>query len=398
MMGKGASGVPVRRLIALIIALSIAAPAAAQSTRAEIIAAAQAEKAKQLGVEGPTEAERVIRRILISPLLSGGDGVYPWFGSVFSGTGMAIGAGFLKRLEQGAYLNLQTAISLNNSMLTRGTFAAPELWHGMLQVEATAQWLDARDVSFHGLGQDSAREAGERYDYSPKDVGGTVTLKPIRFVSLSGGYSFLTIDTQRDLPRFTAAEMPGIEHALQYHVTRGTLAIDWRTSPGYSTRGGYYRATFERNQERKGQPFSFDAQEYEIVQLLPLVREQFVLAGRGLMTITSPESGHGVPVMIGPFLGSGTTLRGFVNRRFADRNRVLLSGEYRWRPSRYLDMALFLDAGQVAAERRDFRARDFETSWGLGARFHSPNFTALRVEVARGREGLHFIFAGSQSF
>jgi outer membrane translocation and assembly module TamA len=123
-----------------------------------------------------------------------------------------------------------------------------------------------------------------------------------------------------------------------------------------------------------------------------------VLAGRAMMTIATPDSGHEVPVMLAPFLGSGSTLRGFANRRFSDRNRLLLSGEYRWRPSRYLDMALFLDAGQVAPNRRDFDLSEFETAWGLGARFHGPNFNALRIEVARGREGIRFIFAGSQAF
>ncbi len=61
-------------------------------------------------------------------------------------------------------------------------------------------------------------------------------------------------------------------------------------------------------------------------------------------------------------------------------------------------MALFLDAGQVAAERQDLTAANFETAWGLGARFHGPHFNAFRIEVARGREGLRIIFGGSQAF
>jgi len=398
---RGRHFLPGRALRAgVIVALIFAnSPAAwAQSTRVEAIAEEQAEKAKQLGAEGPGRAEQVIRRVLLSPLLSGGDGAYPWFGSVYSGTGMAIGAGFLKRLEKAASINVQTGISLNNSMMLRGNVVAPELWRGMLQVDASAQWMDARGVSFYGLGQLSTKQTRQRYDYTPMELGGNATLKPMRFLSVSGSYSFLALDTNRDLQLFTEADMPGIDRELAYHVTRATVAIDWRTSPGYSTRGGYYRATIERNHETGGEPFSFRSQEYELVQLLPLMREQFVLAARALMTVTTPDDGHHVPVMLAPFLGSGSTLRGFVNRRFSDRNRVLFSGEYRWRPSRYLDMALFMDAGQVAADRRDFRAGQFETAWGLGARFHGPNFNALRIEAARGREGLRLIFAGSQAF
>ena len=390
--------VSMRAFVVLVTVVFSVTSVSAQSTRVETIAQEQAEKARTLGVEGPSRAEQVIRRVLLSPLLSGGDGVYPWFGSVFSGTGAAVGVGYLKRLENAAYVNVQTGFSLNNSMMVRATVAAPELIHDLVQVDATAQWLDARGVSFYGSGPDSERSARSRYDYKPLEVGGNVTVKPGRSLSFTGGYTFLDINTTLDVPRFRPEEMPGIDRALTFHVARATVAFDWRTTPGYSTRGGYYRATLERHHESGGRPFSFQSREFEAVQLVPILREQFVLAGRALMTMATPDSGHEVPVMLAPFLGSGSTLRGFANRRFSDRNRVLLSGEYRWRPSRYLDMALFLDAGQVAADRRDFDVAQFETAWGLGGRFHGPNFTALRVEVARGREGLRFIFAGSQAF
>jgi len=388
----------VKTLAPLIIVLQLAANAAAQSTRVDTVAEAQAEKAKKLGVEGPSDGERVFRRVLLSPLLSGGDGVYPWFGSVYAGTGMGAGVGFLKRFQKDTRLNLQSGISLNRSMLLRGTFAAPELWRGMLQVEATAQYIDAKGISFYGFGQDSPRSSRERFDYNPTELGGNVTLKPIRFVSLNGSYTFLDVKTTREAPVFDETEAPGLDQGLKYHVTRGTLAFDWRPASGYSTRGGFYRASFERNFETDGHPYTFNLQEYEIVHLQPLVKEQFVLAARALMTLTDADSTDTVPAIMAPTLGSGSTLRGFSNRRFADRNRVLLTGEYRWRPSRYLDMALFLDAGQVAPERRQFDLDAFDVAWGIGARFHGANFNALRLEVARGREGIRLIFSGSQPF
>lgn len=376
----------------------VTATAAAQSTRVESIAEEQAEKAKNLGVEGPSKAERIIREVLLSPLLSGGDGVYPWFGSVYSGSGMAAGVGYLKRLEKAASINVQTGISVNNSKMLRGAGVAPGLWRGRLQVDLTGQWLDVRDVSFYGTGPESSKATRQFYDYEPKELTGNATVRPFRNVFITGSYSFLNFDTERDVPLFTPTEMPGIDQALAYHVTRAAIAYDWRTSPGYSTRGGLYRAAIERHNETNNAPFDFTATEYEVVQLMPLLREQFVLAFHGLMTLTNTDPGHDVPVVLAPYVGGGSTLRGFANRRFTDRNRVILTGEYRWRPSRYLDMALFLDAGQVAAERQDLTAANFETAWGLGARFHGPNFNAFRIEVARGREGLRVIFGGSQAF
>src|SRR5690349_20975081 len=106
-------------IVSLIAASLLAVPSAAQTTRVDAIAERQAEKAKELGPEGPSDAERIIKQVLLSPLLSGGDGVYPWFGSVFGGTGMAAGAGYLKKLEKAAYFNVQTGMSINMSTVLR---------------------------------------------------------------------------------------------------------------------------------------------------------------------------------------------------------------------------------------------------------------------------------------
>ena len=383
---------------ALVLCVALASPAAAQASRADAIAKEQAAKAKALGQEGPSHMEQVIRRVLLSPLLSGGDGAYPWFGSVFSGTGMGFGAGFFKRLEHGASFNGQAGISINNSKTLRGAFNPRELWRGMLRLDVSGQWLEARDVSFYGLGPQSDEQSRELFDFSPKEVRTTVTIRPRRIVSMFGSYAFMNFDSAREHPHFSAAEAPGFDEELNFHVTRGTIAIDTRPSAAYSTRGGYFKASVERNQEARGLPYSFTAQEYEAAHQIPFVREQFVLAARALVTLTTPDSGDAVPVMLAPYLGSGSTLRGYANRRFVDQNRALVSGEYRWRPSRYLDMALFLDAGQVAPDRHDFDLDAFEIGWGVGARFHGPTFNALRVEVAHGREGLRLIFAGSQPF
>jgi hypothetical protein len=382
----------------VITVLAWAAPVAAQTTRVGAIEEEQSEKSRRLAKEGPSEAEQIIRRILLSPLLSGGDGAYPWFGSVFGGSGMGLGAGFLKRLEHGSYFNAQAGISINGSTLLRGEIASPHMWRGRLQAEASGQWLEANDVGFYGLGQDSSQLTRQGIEYSPKDVAGNVTFKPVRFVVMTGGYSFLNFHTSSDTTLFSAGDAPGLDEELSYHVTRASIAFDWRSAPGYTTRGGLYRASFERNHEAQDRPFSFTSQEYEITHQLPLVREQFVLAVRGLMTLSNTDANQQVPVMLSPYLGSGSTLRGFANRRFTDRNRALLSGEYRWRPSRYLDMALFLDAGQVAPNRRDFDIDEFDVAWGIGARFHGPSFTAFRIDVARGREGIRLVFAGSQPF
>jgi outer membrane protein assembly factor BamA len=123
-----------------------------------------------------------------------------------------------------------------------------------------------------------------------------------------------------------------------------------------------------------------------------------VIALRALATMTDADAGDQVPFYLQPYLGSGETLRGFANRRFRDRNRLLLAAEYRWRPSRFLDMALFVDAGSVAPRRQDLSLDDLHTSYGIGIRMHGPTTTPLRLELARSREGTVLVIGSGAAF
>ena len=63
-----------------------------------------------------------------------------------------------------------------------------------------------------------------------------------------------------------------------------------------------------------------------------------------------------------------------------------------------LDVAVFYDTGMVAPEFGDLALNRFKSDAGIGVRFHGPRSTPLRIEVAKSREGLHVIFAGSAAF
>jgi hemolysin activation/secretion protein len=105
------------------------------------------------------------------------------------------------------------------------------------------------------------------------------------------------------------------------------------------------------------------------------------------------------PYFLLPSLGSGETLRGFDVGRFRDRHSLLLTGEWRWMPNRSaLDMALFVDAGKVAPRRSDLTLSGLKTDVGLGVRFHGATITAVRLEVARSREGWRAVVATSAPF
>jgi hypothetical protein len=370
---------------------------AQQSTRANEIAAEQAAKATTLEPEeGPRWEQLVARlRLGVSP-----EGFYPWIGSVFPGGGLALGAGYQHHLPRGAVVGVSGGWSGKNYKMVEGRAGVPLQRDNRLRVDGYARWTDAPKVRFYGFGPDSNEDDLVRFGYRPVTAAVMLTAFPQRWLYLRTGYDRLRAHTTEDQPLqgFSLAETPGLLEDLSYHVLRAGIAIDTRTSPEYSDRGGLYRFDWTRFAESHDRPYSFDQAEVEFSQLVPLVGRYFVLAFRGLGTFTDPGTEDQVPVVLAPYVGSSSTLRAFHNRRFQDRHRVVLNGEYRWQPSRYLNMAVFYDAGQVAPDVDQFRMRDFVSAWGIGARFHGPTFTVLRLELARGREGWILVAGGSQPF
>ena len=87
---------------------------------------------------------------------------------------------------------------------------------------------------------------------------------------------------------------------------------------------------------------------------------------------------------------AAATLRGYPNFRFRDRNRLLMTAELRWTPARFLDMAVFYDAGKVASRRQDLDFNDLRDSYGIGMRVIALKGYALGLEVhAAAKSGAH---------
>jgi hypothetical protein len=77
---------------------------------------------------------------------------------------------------------------------------------------------------------------------------------------------------------------------------------------------------------------------------------------------------------------------------------LLLSGEYRWTAGPFADMALFLDAGQVASRAADFGIGKFTKTYGVGLTLHTLTASVTRINLARTAEGNSLVFSFSPSF
>lgn len=391
----------IRRLIGAgfcLAALANDRAALAQEGRAAQIAQQQADKAQHLQPESSPAAEDVVKRVMSSPLLTGSGGVYPWFGSVYYGTGLGLGVGYLRRAAHDMHLGLTAAGTTNGSASVDGSWRMRvRMPAGSLQPFLNARWARLRDVPFNGIGPGTTRSDRTLFDYRPRE--GHAGLRAVVGVfSLSGSLGYLKFSTSGD-DSLASRALTGLGERLAYAVGNVDTSVDWRPSSGsYNTRGGFVRGNWQRYATRGPGHYSFDQVEGEAAQLIPLVREQFGLAFHAVATTTRTVKGDEVPFILLPSIGGGDTVRGLANRRFQDRSRVVVNAEYRWRPSRYVDLALFADSGSVAPRLRDIDVGRFQTAYGIGARFHGPTFTALRIETARGPEGWRLVFGGGLPF
>ena len=176
-----------------------------------------------------------------------------------------------------------------------------------------------------------------------------------------------------------------------------SAGVDTRISPGYARRGGLYEVTYHNYADRHD-TYSFDRLDGEIVQHIPILRENWVISLHGLLQTTLDDDDT-VPYFLLPSLGSGSTLRGYSSWRFRDKTSLLMSGEFRWIPSRLaIDMAFFYDTGKVTPRFHDLSFKGLASDFGVGLRIHGPLATPLRVELARGREGTRVVFSGGAAF
>jgi hypothetical protein len=376
--------------------------AAAQDTRAAIIAAEQAAKAKEAKPYQPSGGEefflRVKRNFIDSP-----NGFYPYFASVYSGGGFTLGAGFRQYYGDRTQWNIRGLYSIKSYKFLE--WSTDSIGHGADRFDwhARVGWRDATQVAYYGLGIDSPNN---RTNFRLKQAygGGDIALRPVPWVVFGAGAlyeDYKLEEGQGTSPSietvFTPATAPGLGDSPDYIHAFGSAGIDWRPAPGYARTGGLYQVTYH-NYDDRDSVYSFDRVDAEIVQHLPILRENWVLSFHGLVQTTLNDEDI-VPYFLLPSLGSGSTLRAYSSWRFRDRHSLLLSGEFRWIPSPLaIDMAIFYDAGKVTARRSDLDFDGLKSNVGFGIRFHGPLTTPLRIEVANGDEGWHLVFGGSAAF
>ena len=386
---------------AVLAAILLAIPAAAQERRADILAAEQARKAADPPPPTPAPGERLVKAIE-NVLYGTPDGFYPYLDSVYSGGGLTGGVGYRRYIGDATYWDVKGLYSVKGYTLAELSTASLDLMNGRLALGARLGWRDASEVGYYGLGMESTRGDRANFGFEQTWAGGEATFRPTSwfrtdatlayevYSETAGKGRHPSIET-----RYTGLSAPGLGGNPSFVHASAGAAIDTRRAAGYARSGSRLGVAVHDYADRGGDQ-SFSRLEIDAVQHVPVLRETWVISLHGNLDTTLDGD---VPYFLMPSVGGGSSLRGYSSFRFRDRHSLLLQGELRWIPNRYgLDMAIFYDAGTVAPQRSRLSLSDLETSVGVGLRLHSPTVTPIRIDLAKGSEGLRLVVAGSAAF
>jgi hypothetical protein len=391
------------RLFAVVVLVTVrgATPVVAQqpeaTTREAAIEQEQAEKAKTLHPYVPGKVEGLLNRAE-DILVNGVPRWHPFFESADYGGGLTLGAGYAHHVSSYNLLDVRGSYTILGYKLVEAEFTAPRLFHRRGALTLVGGWREATQAAFYGLGMGTSTDDRTDFDFRQPYGRGTLTVWPTRRLLMLRGGVELSQWSQRpaqgDFPSvetvYSPRTLPGLGTNTTYLHAQGTVGFDWRTSPGYSRRGGFYGVTLHDYTDRD-ERFGFREIDYEAIQHIPILREAWVISLRAIARTTDSKAGQAVPFFLLPYVGSGSTLRGFTSHRFRDRNGLTLQAEWRIMANRFLDTAVFYDTGKVAARRQDLDLDGLKSDYGIGVRFHGPFTTPLRIEVAKSPEGARLI-------
>ena len=380
-------------------------PPAAVDTRAASIAAEKGEKATQLKPYEPNTAEIWVKK-LEEQFLTGALHWHPFFESAYAGGGFTLGAGYAWHVSSYNTVDLRGSWTPSGYLRLEGEYRAPRVFNRRGVLSLVGGWREATQVGFYGTGTaETSSDDRANYGFRQPYAVAALDVRPARNALRLGGAVGYSQWDQRpgegSAPSvdeiYTPETLPGLGAKVTYLHSEVTAAVDWRTSAGYSRRGGYYGATFHDFSDADDL-YGFQQVDYDAIQHVPLGRDAWVLSLHGRVETTYGRDGQEIPFFMLPALGGGSSLRGFTSWRFRDRHSLLLQAEWRILVNNFFETALFYDAGKVTASRSDLDLNGLKDNYGIGFRMHGPAATPLRIEFAKSNEGLALVFSAHASF
>jgi hypothetical protein len=394
-------------IVSLASPLMAQAPSQPSSTRAGVLDQAREALAGQSVPPGRSTIERGLywydNQHLLAKISGGWKGFRIGGGDFPAGAGMKFGVAFdrpLAKVDPDPTAPNRVALVARGAYSTRGYVRARagidagNLGGRAIDVSAFGQYYEFPQQDYFGPGMGSLESNRTNYLLDAIETGGAVHWRPSK-LDFGGGASYVSprvgsgtdsrYASTEDV--FGAATTPGLGTQTDFLKVEASAAVDWRDNPAYPHSGGRYEVTAAQLDDRDLGQFDFYRVDVRLQHYIPLASRYRVLALRTIGAFTTADSGQSVPFYLQPTLGGHRDLRGFRESRFQDNNTLLLGAEYRWQAWWALDGALFVDAGTVAASRRDLSLNSMDVSYGVGFRFHSNSALVGRLDLAFSKEG-----------
>lgn len=338
------------------------------------------------------EPELLVRAVLFTDRqLSKRDltnGIYLDYGNMVPGAGWgAIGSGYSHWYRNDSLvIDASASISTTGYKFAQARVAAPKFLKSRLALTGQARWQNFGRVDYFKVGSDTTLDERSVYAIRSTQLAGYATLRPVRWMDIDASIGWLQ-------PKSNYVDGPfltWLDSSTTFVPVEVSATIDTRDFPGHPTSGVVLRGLGAHYDDRTTGAQTFDRVEGEAAGFLPIGGGRVVLAVHGWYVGTEPRNLNGVPFYMQPTLGGVSTLRSFSDYRFHDDHMLLTTAELRLALMTHVDLAMFADAGNVAARRSDLDLD--KRSYGGGVRFHTRRETFAMIDAARGDEGWRVVF------
>jgi outer membrane protein assembly factor BamA len=184
-------------------------------------------------------------------------------------------------------------------------------------------------------------------------------------------------------PNDPAMNLPDQPSFLRSEVS---VLADTLNAHGHPTAGGQYWGAVSHYADQSGPGgFTFTQLEAQGVQMIPIVGRRLLLGLRGWTVHSMLGDNNQTPFYLLPATGGSNTIRAFDSFTFHDLNSITTTAELRLALWMHVDLAGFVDAGNVAARYSDLNLD--QTAVGAGVRLHTARATIGRLDMAHGSQG-----------
>ncbi len=399
-----------------------------EKTRAELLKQKRLEKSQNLKPYKASNLEKLLLFIEHNPfkelLVNGVYGFMPVVGGLKSGSGVGGGIKFepTKNLDH-LHFELRILGSFKSYEDYKAAFGYEQ---NRLSLFSFAEFRSSPQDNFYGIGDNALKSDRTNFQLKDSKLGGVFSFRPCSSIRtfFQGTYlhnkigpgtsdEYLSIEE-----KFQPETVPGLDDDTEFYIGSIGIILDFRGEKyrkylalkqslldnpldlrgANPFKGMYLFFKASRYENKSNEKYDFNRYDLEFQQYFPFFQGHRVIAFRHFISIVDKNGNADVPFYLLQPLGGSMSIRGFQEFRFRDRNSLLFNIEYRWYAWSGLDMALFYDAGNVFPHYKDMTFKNMKTSYGIGFHFNSKTSLPLRIDIAYGDEGAHFIIKFSNIF